>query len=97
MHDAQAMRLPKLREDLQLLKGAPTITGKPTWLVFDPVAHRYFQIDQDAFRLFHDRQFSYSEIASELDVPIGTIKTWVHRARKQIAETLQRRRTLERD
>lgn len=52
---------------------------------------------QDAFRLFHDRQCSYNEIAEQLEVPLGTVKTWVHRARKQIAETLRRRRTLEID
>ena len=51
MGPADDNALPLLREDLRLLKGAPTIAGKPTWLIFDPVAHRYFQIDQDVFRL----------------------------------------------
>ncbi len=43
--------LPGLRQDLQLLEGAYTVAGRPTWLVFDPVLHRYFQIDQAGFRL----------------------------------------------
>ncbi len=38
-----------IREELQLLKGAPTITGKPTWVIFDPVQHRYFEIDFEVF------------------------------------------------
>lgn len=50
-----------------------------------------------AFQMFHVRQCSYIEIAEELDVPVGTIKTWVHRARRQIADFLKRRKTLEVD
>ena len=38
-----------IREELQLLKGAPTISGKPTWVIFDPVQHRYFEIDFEVF------------------------------------------------
>jgi len=40
-----------IREELQLLKGAPTIVGKPTWLIFDPVQHRYFEIDFEIFEI----------------------------------------------
>ncbi len=43
--------LPLLREDLQLLKGTPTLSGTPTWMVFDPVQHRYYKIDHAAFEL----------------------------------------------
>ena len=52
---------------------------------------------KEAFSLFHDRQCSYHEIAEKLRVPVGTVKTWVHRARRQIADILRRRRTLEVD
>lgn len=50
---------------------------------------------QKVFELFHHQQYSYNEIAEELKVPVGTVKTWVHRARKQIADQLRRRKTLE--
>ena len=43
--------LPELREDLQLLEGARTLTGRPTWLIFDPVKHKYFQLDQASYTL----------------------------------------------
>ena len=43
--------LPELRQDLQLMQGARTLTGHPTWLIFDPVMHRYFQLDQASFKL----------------------------------------------
>ena len=44
-----------------------------------------------AFLLFHDQELSYAEIAQALDVPLGTIKTWVHRARRALVEHLRRR------
>ncbi|MEL6373754.1 MAG: site-2 protease family protein [Pseudomonadota bacterium] len=41
---APAVPLPQLRQDLQLLRGAPTPDGAPTWLIYDPVRHRYFSL-----------------------------------------------------
>ncbi len=38
-------RLPPLRPDLQLVKGAPSALGAPTWLIYDPLLNRYVQID----------------------------------------------------
>lgn len=40
-----------MREDVQLLPGAPTVTGAATWLIFDPLANRYYQIDIEAYEL----------------------------------------------
>jgi RNA polymerase sigma factor (sigma-70 family) len=44
-----------------------------------------------AFLLFHDQELSYAEIAQAMDVPLGTIKTWVHRARRELIDHLRRR------
>src|SRR2546423_14353205 len=44
-----------------------------------------------AFLLFHDQELSYAEIAEAMDVPLGTIKTWVHRARRELIDHLRRR------
>lgn len=44
-----------------------------------------------AFLLFHEQELSYAEIAAAMDVPVGTIKTWVHRARRELIERLHRR------
>lgn len=47
-----------------------------------------------AFRLFHEHELSYAEIAEMLAVPVGTAKTWVHRARREIIARLQRREVI---
>ena len=46
---------------------------------------------RQAFLLFHDHELSYGEIAESMDVPLGTIKTWVHRARRELIELLRQR------
>jgi RNA polymerase sigma-70 factor (ECF subfamily) len=44
-----------------------------------------------AFQLFHEQSLSYAEIAETLGCPLGTVKTWVHRARSRIiAELVER-------
>ena len=50
---------------------------------------------RQAFELFHKSQCSYLEIATRMKAPVGTIKTWVHRARRQVVEQLRRRNVLE--
>lgn len=49
---------------------------------------------RQAFLLFHDHQLGYSEIAETMEVPLGTIKTWVHRARRELIDRLHRRGAL---
>ena len=46
---------------------------------------------RQAFVLFHEHELSYAEIAEAMEVPLGTVKTWVHRARKELIEQLRRR------
>ncbi len=41
--------------------------------------------------LFHHQELSLTEVADILGSPPGTVKTWLHRARKELAEHLQRR------
>ena len=42
--------LPRLRAELELVKGAASVTGEPTWLVYDPLQHKFIQID---FATYH--------------------------------------------
>jgi RNA polymerase sigma factor (sigma-70 family) len=43
------------------------------------------------FVLFHEQGQPYEEIAETLDRPVGTIKTWLHRARLEVLEKLRDR------
>jgi len=49
---------------------------------------------REAFLLFHQHELSYVEIAASMVVPLGTVKTWVHRARQQLIERLRQRGVL---
>jgi RNA polymerase sigma-70 factor (ECF subfamily) len=49
---------------------------------------------QQAFLLFHENELSYQDIAAAMDCPLGTIKTWVHRARREIIDQLRKREVL---
>ncbi len=49
---------------------------------------------RQAFLLFHEEEMSYAEIGETLDCPLGTVKTWVHRARREIIARLQKRGVL---
>ena len=44
-----------------------------------------------AFVLFHEQGHAYEDIAAALGCPVGTIKTWLHRARLEVLERLRRR------
>jgi len=43
------------------------------------------------FVLFHEQGRPYEEIADALGRPVGTIKTWLHRARLEVLARLRRR------
>ena len=42
------------------------------------------------FVLFHEQGQSYDEIAAAVGRPVGTVKTWLHRARAQVLADLRR-------
>jgi RNA polymerase sigma factor (sigma-70 family) len=46
---------------------------------------------QSVFVLYHDRGLPYEEIAQALSKPVGTIKTWLHRARMEVLDRLRER------
>lgn len=46
---------------------------------------------REVFVLFHEHGRSYEEIAEVVDRPVGTVKTWLHRARLQVLTELRRR------
>jgi RNA polymerase sigma-70 factor (ECF subfamily) len=46
---------------------------------------------RSVFTMFHDRGLPYDEIAQALGKPIGTVKTWLHRARLEVLDRLRKR------
>lgn len=49
------------------------------------------------FVLFHQQELSITEVAEIMNCPEGTVKTWLHRARKELAELLIERGVVTRD
>jgi RNA polymerase sigma-70 factor (ECF subfamily) len=43
---------------------------------------------REVIALFHVQHKSYAEIADTLGVPMGTVMTWLHRARKELKARL---------
>jgi len=43
------------------------------------------------FVLFHEHGHPYEDIARAMDRPVGTIKTWLHRARQELLTRLKQR------
>lgn len=44
-----------------------------------------------AFALYHDQGLPYEDIARALKKPVGTVKTWLHRARLEVLARLHKR------
>lgn len=71
---------------------APTV-AEPTGLG-EEVQQALLQLREehrDCFVLFYEQELSILEISEIMGVPDGTIKTWLHRARKQLADRLRQR------
>lgn len=50
---------------------------------------------RQAFVLFHEHELSYEQIAEAMGRPLGTVKTWIHRARTELIHFLQQREVIE--
>jgi putative peptide zinc metalloprotease protein len=50
--DGPAPQLPGLRQELRLEPGAPLVNGAPSWTLFDPVRHAFFQLGRIEFQIF---------------------------------------------
>ncbi len=44
--------LPRLRQELRIDRGAPLVTGAPSWTLTDPVRHLFFQLGKLEMRIF---------------------------------------------
>lgn len=44
--------IPLLRQELRIESGAPLVNGAPSWTLFDPVRHMFFQLGKIEFAIF---------------------------------------------
>jgi len=43
------------------------------------------------FVMYHEQGLPYEDIAEAMEKPVGTVKTWLHRARQEVMDRLRRR------
>ena len=77
-------------EDETLQRQSAELLAEEVELVLTGVRTEY----REAFLMFHKQELCYHEIAERLDVPLGTVKTWVHRARRELIFKLRKRGVL---
>jgi RNA polymerase sigma-70 factor, ECF subfamily len=46
---------------------------------------------REAFVMFHENGLSYDQIAAAIRCPLGTVKTWIYKARQQLMAQLRQR------
>jgi RNA polymerase sigma-70 factor (ECF subfamily) len=71
---------PRADEELERAEAASTLGVAVAAL---PAKYR------EVIHLFHVEHMSYKEIAATLEVPIGTVMTWLHRARARLRTLLE--------
>jgi len=89
---ARRTRRPELVDYLQDTVPAPESDDSTELITEIQAALADLRIEyRTVFVLFHEQGQPYEDIAQALDRPLGTIKTWLHRARLEILERLRRR------
>jgi RNA polymerase sigma factor (sigma-70 family) len=53
-------------------------------------------VERTVLVLYHQEERSYEQIAQSLKLPIGTVRTHLHRGRKKLREGIERQRAVER-
>lgn len=89
---AQRQRRPELADYLTETAAAPTSDDAAELAREIDSAIRQLRDEyREVFVLFHERGLPYEEIAETLARPVGTVKTWLHRARLEVLERLRKR------
>jgi RNA polymerase sigma-70 factor (ECF subfamily) len=89
---AQRARRPDLVDYLQETAAGPAPDDSTELLTEIRAAVNDLRVEyRTVFVLFHEQGQPYEEIALVLERPVGTIKTWLHRARMEVLERLRRR------
>jgi RNA polymerase sigma factor (sigma-70 family) len=89
---SQRSRRPELVDYLHETAASPPADDSPELLreiraAVDELRAEYRMV----FVMFHEQGQPYEDIASAMERPVGTIKTWLHRARLEVLDRLRRR------
>ena len=89
---AQRLRRPEPVDYLQDTEAGPAPDASTELVAESRDAVAALRPDyRSVFVLFHEHGHPYDEIAAAMDRPVGTVKTWLHRARLEVLEHLKRR------
>jgi RNA polymerase sigma-70 factor (ECF subfamily) len=89
---SQRSRRPELADYLQETASIPVSDDAAELVAEIQSALQELRPDyRSVFVLFHEHGQSYEDIADALDRPIGTVKTWLHRARLEVLGRLRQR------
>jgi RNA polymerase sigma-70 factor (ECF subfamily) len=89
---SQRIRRPELVDYLQDTLPGPAADDSSELLQEIQTALLELRLEyRTVFVLFHEQGQPYEDIARVMDRPVGTIKTWLHRARIEILDHLRRR------
>ena len=89
---AQRARRPELADYLQEVVPAPDPDDSAELLQEIQAALGLLRPEfREVFVLYHEHGQSYEDIAEALGCPLGTVKTWLHRARLEVLERLKQR------
>jgi RNA polymerase sigma-70 factor (ECF subfamily) len=88
----QRARRPELADYLQDTASGPRADDAAELLSEIHTARGQLRPEYRAvFVMFHEQGQAYEDIAAALGRPVGTIKTWLHRARLEVLERLRQR------
>lgn len=82
---------PATRAELPELAQPPGDVNRELGEELESALHELRDEYQTVFQMFYVQEWSCIDIGRCLGVPEGTVKTWLHRARKELADRLKRR------
>ena len=88
---AQRAKRPELVEYLHETVTSPPAEDGELTREIDAALHELRWEYRSVFVLYHERGLPYDDIAQALGKPVGTVKTWLHRARLEVLDRLRRR------
>jgi RNA polymerase sigma factor (sigma-70 family) len=89
---AQRAKRPEAVDYLQETVSTPPSDDGPELAREIQAALAELRVDyRSVFVMFHEQGMPYEEIAEALEKPLGTVKTWLHRARLEVLERLRGR------